>query len=102
MKIDKQALIKRKLERNDKLRADAKLLRSKKSKGGAQKYTEAYIIEKLSEKYYIAKKTVQNILNYHYEKAMNRGSNKKKTDPNQLTLFDLIPNEEIHTIPGPK
>jgi hypothetical protein len=86
-KIDKAALVQRKLSRNDKVRDDYKALKSKKSKGGAQKYSEAYILEKLAEKYYIAKKTVQNILNFHYEKAMNRPVKRKAHDPNQVSLF---------------
>lgn len=100
MKIDKAALQKRKLERNEKVRSDYKMMKGKKSKGGAQKYSEAYILEKLAEKYYIARKTVQNILNFHYEKAMNRPVKKKGVDPNQVTLFDLLPNEEVSAIPG--
>jgi hypothetical protein len=100
MKIDKVALQKRKLERNEKVRDDYKAMKAKKSKGGSQKYSEAYILEMLAEKYFIARKTVQNILNFHYEKAMNRPVKKKCVDPNQVSIFDVIQNEKIPTVPG--
>lgn len=99
-KIDKEALRERKLERNEKVRFDYKALKAKKTRKGATVHSEDYILEKLAEKYFIARKTVQNILNYHYEKALQNPPKPKSTvDPNQLSLLDQIPDEEIPPVP---
>lgn len=99
--IDKEALRERKLDRNERVRKDYKTLKAKKTKAGSQKYSEAYILERIADKYFIAKKTVQNILNFHYEKSMDKPRNRApKTDPNQVSLFDIL-NEKNSPLPKP-
>ena len=89
--IDTQALRERKLDRNERVRKEYKTLKAKKTKAGSQKYSEAYILERIADKYFIAKKTVQNILNYHYEKSIDKPRNRApKSDPNQINLFDIL------------
>lgn len=97
---DRVAARERRLERNEKIREAYKKLSNTKTKKGAKKYTESYILERLSERFYLATATISNILAYEYEKALNRPRKPKITqDPNQLNLLDLIENETVQSLP---